>query len=52
MLASQIYGLSSILYTRFKGVSFISWLGVWQGDECVGGLSWWISPPKDIYEYA
>jgi hypothetical protein len=48
MIASQFYTLSEILYKRFKGVLLIQFLGVWKDDKCIGGLSWWISPPTDL----
>lgn len=51
MVASKIYELSSLLYSRFSNVFFIRLLGVWENEEVVGGLSWWISPPKSAWGY-
>ena len=51
MAASKFYELSRIIYQRFGGVFWVKLLGTWEGSNVVGGLAWWISPPKTSLEY-
>jgi protein transport protein SEC61 subunit alpha len=57
-LVSNLYFFSQILYKRYKTNFLIRLLGQWQDVESgghsvpVGGLAYYISPPKDILEIA
>jgi protein transport protein SEC61 subunit alpha len=53
---SNLYFFSQILYKKFKGNFIVSLLGKWQEYDMhghsapVGGLAYYISPPRDLYE--
>lgn len=53
---SNLYFFSQILYKKFKGNLIISLLGKWQEYDMaghsapVGGLAYYISPPRDFVE--
>ena len=53
---SNLYFFSQILYKKFKGNFFINLLGKWQEVDMaghaapVGGLAYYISPPRDFVE--
>jgi len=55
-LVSNLYFFSQMLYKRYKGNLLIKLLGQWQDVEGgghsipVGGLSYYISPPRDFLE--
>jgi len=55
---SNLYFFSQILYKKFKGNFIVSLLGKWQEYDMhgnaapVGGLAYYISPPRDLYEVA
>ena len=57
-LVSNLYFFSQILYKRYKTNFLIRLLGQWQDVESgghsvpVGGLAYYISPPRDILEIA
>ena len=57
-LVSNLYFFSQILYKRYKNNFLIKLLGQWQDVESgghsvpVGGLAYYISPPRDILEIA
>lgn len=57
-LVSNLYFFSQILYKRYKNNFFVKLLGQWQDVESgghsvpVGGLSYYISPPRDMLEIA
>lgn len=57
-LVSNLYFFSQMLYKRYKGNFLIKLLGQWQDVESgghsvpVGGLAYYISPPRDILEIA
>lgn len=57
-LVSNLYFFSQILYKRYKGNFLVKLLGQWQDVESgghsvpVGGLSYYISPPRDLLEIA
>jgi protein transport protein SEC61 subunit alpha len=57
-LVSNLYFFSQILYKRYKGNFLVRLLGQWQDVESgghsvpVGGLAYYISPPRDILEIA
>lgn len=57
-LVSNLYFFSQILYKRYKGNFLVRLLGQWQDVESgghsvpVGGLSYYISPPRDLLEIA
>lgn len=57
-LVSNLFFFSQILYKRFKNVFLIKLLGQWQDVESggysipVGGLAYYISPPRNILEIA
>lgn len=57
-LVSNLYFFSQILYKRYKGNFLVRLLGQWQEVESgghsipVGGLSYYISPPRDMLEIA
>lgn len=57
-LVSNLYFFSQILYKRYKTNFLIKLLGQWQDVESgghsvpVGGLAYYISPPRDILEIA
>jgi len=54
-LVSNMYYLSQILFRRFKGSWWIGFVGSWQevegGSIPIGGLAYWISPPRDFYGF-
>ena len=54
-LVSNLYFLSQILFRRFRGSWWIGIVGNWQevegGSIPVGGLAYWISPPRDFYTF-
>jgi protein transport protein SEC61 subunit alpha len=53
---SNLYFFSQVLHRKFKGNFFVSFLGKWQeydmaGNSApVGGLAYYISPPKDWFD--
>jgi len=51
----NIYFLSSILYRRFRGSWIVGLFGTWEERNGVnipiGGLYYWISPPRDIIAF-
>jgi len=53
---SNLYFFSQVLHRKFKGNFFVSFLGKWQeydmaGNSApVGGLAYYISPPKDFFD--
>jgi len=55
-LVSNLYFFSQLLYRRFKTNFFVKLLGQWQEIEMggqsapVGGLAYYISPPRDFFE--
>mmetsp|Transcript_8669 Transcript_8669/g.7616 ORF Transcript_8669/g.7616 Transcript_8669/m.7616 type:complete len:182 (+) Transcript_8669:397-942(+) len=55
-LVSNFYFLSQLLFRKFKGSFLIRALGQWQEVEMgshsvpVGGLAYYISPPRDFFE--
>ena len=55
-LVSNLYFFSQMLYKRFKGNFLIKLLGQWQDLEMggssvpVGGLAYYISPPREFTE--
>ena len=55
---SNLYFFSQILYKKFKGNFIVSLLGKWQEYDMhgnaapVGGLAYYISPPRDLFEVA
>lgn len=57
-LVSNLYFFSQMLYKKYKGNFLIRLLGQWQDVESgthsvpVGGLAYYISPPRDILEIA
>lgn len=57
-LVSNLYFFSQILYKRYKTNFIVKLLGQWQDVESgghsipVGGLSYYISPPRDMLEIA
>jgi len=57
-LVSNLYFFSQILYKRYKTNFLVKLLGQWQDVESgghsvpVGGLSYYISPPRDMLEIA
>lgn len=57
-LVSNLYFFSQILYKRYKNNILVRLLGQWQDVESgghsvpVGGLSYYISPPRDLLEIA
>ncbi len=55
-LVSNLYFISQILYKRYKNFLIIRLLGQWQDTEGgqsipVGGLSYYISPPRDLLDF-
>jgi len=55
-LVSNLYFISQILYKRYKNFFLIRLLGQWQDTEGgqsipVGGLSYYISPPRDLLDF-
>ena len=54
-LISNLYFISQVLYRRYQNFFLVKILGVWDyrnGDYIpVGGLSYYISPPKDIIDF-
>lgn len=57
-LVSNLYFFSQLLYKKYKGNFLVRLLGQWQEVESgghsipVGGLSYYISPPRDMLEIA
>lgn len=56
-LVSNLYFISQILYKKYKGFFLIRLLGQWQDTEGghsipVGGLAYYISPPRDLVDFA
>lgn len=51
MFVSNFYMLSKILYQKFNKTILINVLGKWQGNQIVGGLIWYISPPVDFQDF-
>lgn len=57
-LVSNLYFFSQLLYKKYKGNFLVRLLGQWQDVESgshsvpVGGLSYYISPPRDLLEIA
>lgn len=53
---SNLYFLSQVLHRKFKGNFFVSFLGKWQEFDMaghsapVGGLAYYISPPRDWFD--
>jgi protein transport protein SEC61 subunit alpha len=53
---SNLFFFSQILHSRFKGNFLIGLLGKWQEHDTyghltpVGGLAYYVSPPKDFFE--
>jgi len=53
---SNLYFLSQVLHRKFKGNFFVSFIGKWQEYDMaghsapVGGLAYYISPPRDWFE--
>jgi protein transport protein SEC61 subunit alpha len=54
-LISNLYFISQVLYRRYQNFFLVKLLGVWDyknGDYVpVGGISYFISPPKDILDF-
>jgi len=55
-LVSNLYFISQILYKRYKNFFIIRLLGQWQDTEGgqsipIGGLSYYISPPRDLLDF-
>lgn len=55
-LVSNLYFISQILYKRYKNFFLIRLLGQWQDGENgqsipIGGLSYYISPPRDLIDF-
>jgi protein transport protein SEC61 subunit alpha len=55
-LVSNLYFISQILYKKYKNFLIIRLLGQWQDTEGgnsvpVGGLAYYISPPRDLIEF-
>lgn len=55
-LVSNLYFISQILYKKYKNFLIIQLLGKWQDTEGghaipVGGLAYYISPPKDLMDF-
>ena len=55
-LVSNLYFISQILYKRYKNFFLIRLLGQWQDIESgnaipVGGLAYYISPPRDLIDF-
>ncbi len=48
MFVSNIHQLSRLLHMRFSKSTLIHWFGTWQGNTCVGGFAYYISPPEDF----
>uniref|UniRef100_A0A6A7FY21 Protein transport protein sec61 subunit alpha n=1 Tax=Hirondellea gigas TaxID=1518452 RepID=A0A6A7FY21_9CRUS len=56
-LVSNLYFFSRVLYERFRGNFFVSLLGRWQTTKGgyfapVGGLAYYVSPPRNLAEIA
>ena len=57
-LVSNLYFFSQMLYKRYKNNILVQLLGQWQDVESgghsvpIGGLSYYISPPRDLLEIA
>lgn len=51
LIVSHFYKISELLYSRFPKIFFVRLLGVWEGENIVSGLTWWISPPQDVAEW-
>lgn len=51
MVVSNFYLLSKILYQRFNKTILINLLGKWEGNQIIGGLVWYISPPLDFNDF-
>ena len=47
-----MYFLSQVMYKKFRGSWWIDFVGSWQdvqgGSIPIGGLAYWISPPRDF----
>lgn len=55
-LVSNLYFISQILYKRYKNFFLIRLLGQWSDGEGgqsmpVGGLAYYISPPRDLIDF-
>lgn len=54
-LVSNLYFISQILYKRYKNFFLIRLLGQWQDADGhsipVGGLAYYISPPRDLIDF-
>lgn len=55
-LVSNLYFISQMLYKKYKNFLIIRWLGTWQDTEGghsipVGGLAYYISPPRDLVDF-
>lgn len=50
MFFSNFYVISKVLYERFSKSNLINFLGRWEGNQVMGGLVWYISPPQDFSE--
>jgi protein transport protein SEC61 subunit alpha len=49
---SHFYQISLLLFNRFPKFFLVRLLGTWEGDSIVSGLVWWISPPRDLGDWA